>query len=87
MQLWLTPVILATWETQNKRISVQVQPKQKVSKIPSQSIAGYSGGCVSLCLGSINREIIIQPGQGKTQDSIPKITKAGGHGSSDRTPS
>jgi hypothetical protein len=37
----LTPVILATWEAEIKED--HILPWQKVSKTPSQPIAGYSG--------------------------------------------
>jgi hypothetical protein len=39
---WLTPIVLATWETAIRRITVQGQPKQKV-----QPVAGYNGVCLS----------------------------------------
>jgi hypothetical protein len=36
-------VILATWEAEIRRITVQGQPGEKVSKIPFQSIAEHGG--------------------------------------------
>jgi hypothetical protein len=35
--LWLTPVIPATWEVEIRRISVQCQPRKKVSETPFPS--------------------------------------------------
>jgi hypothetical protein len=59
---WLKPVILATQEEDSLRIAVQGQPKQKVHKIQSQLMAGYSGACLpSLDMWrSINRRIMVQ---------------------------
>jgi hypothetical protein len=39
------PVILATWEAENRRIAIQDQLGQKVSKTPSQLIAMLSWHC------------------------------------------
>jgi hypothetical protein len=39
---WLMPVILANQED----CTVQGQPRQKVHKTPSQSIAGHGGMCI-----------------------------------------
>jgi hypothetical protein len=33
---WLRPIMLATWEAQNRRIKVLSQPRQKVHEILSQ---------------------------------------------------
>jgi hypothetical protein len=44
---WFTPVILAIWETEIGRIKVQGQPRQNVSKTPSQPIARHGGSHLS----------------------------------------
>jgi hypothetical protein len=45
---WLTLVILATWEAEIWKITVQGQPGQKkIYKIPSQPITGHTGGHLS----------------------------------------
>jgi hypothetical protein len=36
------PVILATWETEIRKIMVESQPGQKITKTPSQPIAGHN---------------------------------------------
>jgi hypothetical protein len=41
---WLTPVILATWEAEIRRIMVRGQPRQKVGKTPSQPIKSWEQG-------------------------------------------
>jgi hypothetical protein len=40
---WLMTIIPATWEVEAKRITVRGQTRQKVSKTPSQPIAGCGG--------------------------------------------
>jgi hypothetical protein len=47
---WLKPLILATQEAGIRRIMVQSQPRQKVHKTPSQSVAGHSGMYLSFQL-------------------------------------
>jgi hypothetical protein len=44
---WLTPVILATWEVQIRRIRVQGQFRQRVHESPSQPMSGHDGLCLS----------------------------------------
>jgi hypothetical protein len=39
---WLTPVILATWEAEIRRMLVPGQPRQKVKEIPSQPISAHN---------------------------------------------
>jgi hypothetical protein len=45
---WLTPIILATWEAEIRRMKVQGQPRQKVLETPSSKItrAKWTGGVV-----------------------------------------
>jgi hypothetical protein len=56
---WLTPVILVTQEVKIRRIAVQGQAGQKVSKTPSQPIKLSGVGCdwQPSCEGSINRRV------------------------------
>jgi hypothetical protein len=39
---WLTPVILATWESEIRRIDFQGQAGQKVHKTPSQPMGAVA---------------------------------------------
>jgi hypothetical protein len=48
--LWLKPIILATWEADIGRILWLKVGWGFVHKTPSQSIAGYSGMCLSFQL-------------------------------------
>jgi hypothetical protein len=45
-KMGLMLVLPATWEVDIRRISVQNQPGQNVSKIPSKPIAGHDGPCL-----------------------------------------
>jgi hypothetical protein len=69
--LWLTPVILATWEVEAQRIVVLGQPRQRACEIPSQPIQSW---VVHVChhsyVGSINGGILVQHSLGKKQDPI-----------------
>jgi hypothetical protein len=51
---WLTSVIPATKETEIGRITVQGQPRQKVSKTPSQQEMGCA--CNPGYVGGISRK-------------------------------
>jgi hypothetical protein len=52
---WLTPIILATWEAEIKRIVVHVQTRQKVIKTPSQPLAGHdSTPAIPAMMGNLN---------------------------------
>jgi hypothetical protein len=54
---WLILVIPATWEAEIRKITVQCQPRQKVSKTPCKPIAGPGGVHLSSQLweGSLSR--------------------------------
>jgi hypothetical protein len=45
--VWLKPLILATWEAEIRRISVQGHHGQKVHKTPPQPIIGHGGAHLS----------------------------------------
>jgi hypothetical protein len=65
------PVILATWETEIRRISVQDQSRENVSETTSQPIAGRDGVHLSSQLweAEIKRlEVLGQPRQKSLQD-------------------
>jgi hypothetical protein len=45
---WLTPIVLAPWEPNIRKITVSAQPGQKTSETPSQwKKAGLGGACLS----------------------------------------
>jgi hypothetical protein len=61
---------LATWEAEIRRIMVQGQPRQKVSKTPSQPIS-WAKWHMTVIPISTNRITV----PGKMQNPIQKITK------------
>jgi hypothetical protein len=66
-------MILATWEAQIRRTTIQDQPGNKVHKTPSQAIAGPCGtGLTSQAVGGLHPEHcgFSQPGQISLQDPI-----------------
>jgi hypothetical protein len=67
----LTPVILATWEAKNRRITVQGQSGQKVTETPSQPIARHGGMCLSfqaMQQTEIGRTAVLGQSRGKKLD-------------------
>jgi hypothetical protein len=76
--LWLKPIILATWEVEIGRIMIQGQPRQKVSKTPSQPMTGYGGTCLSfqLCWKAQVGRSWFQADPGTKQEPISKIINA-----------
>jgi hypothetical protein len=59
---WLTPVIPATWEVAIRRLTIQGQPRQKVLKIPLQSITqAWWSACHPSYAGNINRRSWSKP--------------------------
>jgi hypothetical protein len=73
---WLTPVILATWEAEIRRVIVRGQPGLKVLKIPSsnKSWVRWRVPVTPVTWGSTNRMITVQAGLGIKQDPISKVT-------------
>jgi hypothetical protein len=86
---WLKPIILATWEAENKRIIVQGQPRQKAHKTLSQSVASVvAHACHPSHAGKYKQK---DNGRGHLvikQDPISKVTsqKQGWSSSSGRAP-
>jgi hypothetical protein len=63
---WLTPIILATWKAEIRRVTVGGQSRQKVRGVPSQPIKAGCGGMhlpSQLCWKCIYRKVIIQLAQ------------------------
>jgi hypothetical protein len=76
---WYMPIILATWEADIGKTTVQShsEPKKlKFSRPPSWPIAGYEGTHLSsqLHLGILNKRIPVQTDPGIKVDPISKIT-------------
>jgi hypothetical protein len=72
------PVILATWEAEIRKVVVQCQTGQKVTKTPSQPIAGHGGMCPSY--GRLRLGIFqFQANPGKNVCETPISTEKGGH--------
>jgi hypothetical protein len=67
---WLTPVILATWEAEIRRIAVRGQTRQKVQETPYQPIAQY-GNALLLSQSMQETDIgrIMVPGQSRQKSS------------------
>jgi hypothetical protein len=60
---WPTPVIPVTWEMEIGRITVQGQPRQKVSITLSQQTSGYDDTlCNTMQAISIGKRITVQAG-------------------------
>jgi hypothetical protein len=71
---WLIPVIPTTQEAEIGRITVQGQPRQKVSEtpIPIKKSGVVLGACNPSYIEGINRRIMVQVGQGKNMRPYSK---------------